>query len=118
MQSVPGMPGQRKAGDIPLATTRREDVLGWLGGDAEYQAALCVRAVGLLLHTGWPLPALRALVEYLQAQAFMQRVVEQVTERSPAVDYGPARVERCRFGGELHLALPRARVASVSYVEE
>lgn len=118
MQSVPGKRGQRKAGDIPLATTRREDVLGWLGADAEYQAALCVRAVGLLLYTGWPLPALRVLVEFLQAEVFMRRVVEQVNERSPTVDYGPAEVDRCGFGGELHLALPRARVGPVSYVEE
>ena len=78
MRSVAGRKGQRKEGDIPLATAPRDDVLRWLGADAECQAALCVQAVAWLLRAGWSLPALQILVEHLQAQGFVQRVVERV----------------------------------------
>ena len=118
MRSVAGRRGQVKAGDIPLASTPRDDVLRWLGADAEYQAALCVQVVGLLLHTGWPMPALQALVEHLQAQGFMQRIVEHVYEHSPERDYGPARVSRYRFGGELNAELPQAQIGSFTIEED
>ena len=64
------------------------------------------------------MPALQALVEHLQAQGFMQRVVEHVYEQSPEADVGHARVKSCRFGGELHFVLPQARVTSVTYEED
>jgi hypothetical protein len=118
MRSVPGRRGQVKDGDIPLATTSREDVLRWLGADAEYQGALCVQAVALLLHTGWSMPELRALVDELQAHGFVQRVVDQVYERSPEYSYGRARAKGYRFGGELHAELPRARTTSFSIEED
>lgn len=118
MRSVPGKRGQVKAGDIPLATTSRDDVLRWLGADAEYQAALCVEAVAWLLRAGWSLPALQTLVEHLQAQGFVQRVVEHVYEESPEYGYGRARARGYRFGGDLHAELPRARATSFSIEED
>jgi hypothetical protein len=118
MRSVPGKRGQVKAGDIPLATTPRNDVLRWLGAAAEYQGALCVQAVAWLLHTGWSMPELRTLVDQLQAQGFMRRVVEHVHEQSPEYDYGRARAKGYRFGGDLHAELPRAHTTSFSIEEE
>jgi len=86
--------------------------------DAEYQAALCVEAVAWLLKFGWSLPALQILVEHLQAQGFVQRVVEHVYEQSPEHDYGHARVKGYRFGGELHAELPHAHVTSFTIEED
>ncbi len=118
MRSVPGKRGQTKAGDILLATTPREDVLRWLGADAEYQAALCVEAVAWLLRAGWSLPALQILVEHLQARGFVQRVVEHVYEQSPEYEYGRARAKGYRFGGDLQAELPRAHTTSFSIEED
>jgi len=118
MRSVRGRRGQVKEGDIPLATTPRDDVLRWLGSDAEYQGALCVQAVALLLHMGWSMPELRTLVDQLQAQSFMHRVVEQVYDRSPEIEYGRARMSGYRFGGELRAELPRAQVTSFAIEED
>ena len=118
MRSVPGKRGQVKAGDIPLATTPRDDVLRWLGADAEYQAALCVEAVAWLMRAGWSLPPLQTLVQHLQAQGFMQRVVERVYEQSPEHDYGRARATGYRFGGELYAELPRASATSFTIEED
>lgn len=118
MRSVPGRRGQVKAGDIPLAATPRDDVLKWLGADAEYQGALCVEAVAWLLHMGWSMPELRTLVEQLQAQGFMQRVVERVHDQSPEYDYGRACAKGYRFGGDLHVELPRAHTTSFSIEED
>jgi hypothetical protein len=118
MRSVAGKKGQRKAGDILLATTPRDDVLRWLGADAECQAALCVQAVAWLLRAGWSLPALQTLVQHLQAQGLVQRVVEHVYGQSPEYDYGRARAAGYRFGGELHAELPRASATSFTIEED
>jgi hypothetical protein len=118
MRSVAGRKGQRKEGDIPLATTTRGQVLGWLGADAEYQAALCVEAVALLFQTGWSLPALHTFVQHLHAQGFVRRVVERIHDRSREYDQGRARAKSYRFGGELRAELPRASATSFTIVEE
>ncbi len=118
MRSVAGRKGQRKEGDIPLATALRDDVLRWLGADAECQAALCVQAVAWLLRAGWSLPALQTLVQHLQAQGLVQRVVEHVYEQSPERNYGRARATGYRYGGELHAELPRAQVTSFTIEED
>lgn len=118
MRSVPGRRGQVKAGDIPLATTPRDDVLRWLGADAEYQSALCVQAVAWLLHTGWSMPALRGLVDQLQAHGFMNRVVERVHGRATQREYGPARVGRYNFGGTVEVEPSRARIGTFTIEED
>jgi hypothetical protein len=118
MRSVPGKRGQRKEGDILLATTPRDDVLRWLGADAEYQGALCVQAVAWLLHNGWSLRHLQDLVGHLQARGFVQRVVERVYDRSPEQNLGRARATGYRYGGELHAELPRASATSFTIEED
>ncbi len=118
MRSVPGRRGQSKAGDILLETTKRDAAVGWLGADAEYQAALCVRAVGLLLKAEWKLPLLRALVEVVKTQRVMQQVVAKVHDRSPEFNLGRARPATVQFGGEVRLALPRAQGNSFTIEED